>query len=225
MRKKLHFLVGLACLACLAGLTSCSEESDEWNPYYDWESRNVQWFAQVADTARTAINKAKAQYGNNWEEHCEWRMFKSLQRSADVQGPVTDSVVCKIVKKGTGTHLANYTDYVLLHYRGWLMPSEYVTENRDTKESKMAVFSQTYYGDFNPETASPMSMPVSAGIEGFQTALQYMVEGDEWYVYIPYQMAYGSESPDTSIPSYSALLYLVNLVGIYENEDDVPDWD
>ena len=89
-------LVGLVFLVNLV-LVSCSEKSNEWDPYYSWETRNAMWFEEVADSARTAIAEAKAQYGTEWEEHCQWRMFKSLQRSADLQGPLTDSIVCKIV--------------------------------------------------------------------------------------------------------------------------------
>ena len=222
-------LFKLAALVLLASLcfVSCSEKSNEWDPYYSWESRNALWFEEVADSARTAIAEAKAQYGNEWEEHCQWRMFRSLQLSSDVQGVLTDSIICKIVPSEPGTVKAtknpNYTDYVQLHYRAWLMPSEYISEDNVTKEEKMAIFSQSYYGDFNPTTAVPVTMSVEGLIEGFQTALQYMVEGDKWYVYIPQQLAYGTEA-SSAVPAYSTLLYLIDLVGIYETEDDVPDW-
>lgn len=229
MKKILISLVNLAGLAGLAGLvlTSCSEKSSEWNPYYSWESRNSVWFQEVADSARTAITAAKAQYGDDWEAHCQWRMFKSLQRSAEVQGPLTDSIVCKIVPprpgQVKGTRSPNYTDYVQVHYRAWLMPSEYVSEDNVTKEERMLIFSQTYYGDFNPATAVPLTMSVENLVEGFQTAMQYMVEGDEWYVYIPQQLGYKDENTN-AVPANSTLLYLISLVGIYEDEDDVPEW-
>lgn len=229
MKKIPVFLVNLAGLVCLVSLffVSCSEKSSEWNPYYSWESRNSVWFQEVADSARTAIAAAKAQYGDDWEAHCQWRMFKSLQRSAEVQGPLTDSIVCKIVPprpgQVKGTRSPNYTDYVQVHYRAWLMPSEYVSEDNVTKEERMLIFSQTYYGDFNPATAVPLTMSVENLVEGFQTAMQYMVEGDEWYVYIPQQLGYKDENTN-AVPANSTLLYLISLVGIYEDEDDVPEW-
>lgn len=223
MKGNLVSLVTLVGLVCLASLVSCSEKSNEWDPYYSWESRNAMWFAQVADSARTAIAAAKTQYGDDWEAHCPWRMIKSLQRSADAPGTLTDSIVCKVMKKGSGTQKTNFSDYTLLHYRGWLMPSEYVTEDNVSKENKMVVFDQTYYGNFDPATAAPIQMYVGGCTEGFQTALQYMVEGDEWYVYIPQQLAYKSESSEV-IPAYSTLLFLINLVGVYEKAEDLPDW-
>lgn len=75
-------LLGAACL-----LTSCEETTEQWDPYENWQVRNIAWFASVADSARTAISQAKAQYGDEWEKHCEWRMYKTLQRSASTRGP------------------------------------------------------------------------------------------------------------------------------------------
>lgn len=224
MKSKKFFPVNLAVLVGLVGLVfvSCSEKSNEWDPYYSWQSRNALWFEQVADSARTAIAAAKAQYGNDWEVHCQWRMFKSLQRSTDYPGKLTDSIVCKIVRKGQGTKEIDFTSQVLLHYRGWLMPSEYISENNSDKETKMVVFSQSYYGEFDATTATPMQMYAGGGIEGFQTALQYMVEGDKWYVYIPQQLAYKAEIHDV-IPAYSTLLFLLEVVGVYDKSSDVPD--
>ena len=224
MKKILVLLVGLVTLVGLAfSVSSCSEKSDEWDPYYSWESRNALWFELVADSARTAIAAAKAQYGEDWKAHCPWRMFKSLQRSADILGATTDSIVCKIITKGNGTQEVNYTDYVLIHYRGWLMPSEYIMADGVTMETKSVVFDQSYYGEFNPKTAAPVTMYVGGTIEGYQTALQNMVEGDMWYVYIPQQLAYKSESNGT-VPAYSTLRFLLNLVGVYEDIEDVPEW-
>lgn len=225
MKSEKFFPFNLAVLVGLVGLVfvSCSEKSSEWDPYYSWESRNAMWFEQVTDSARTAISAAKARYGENWEAHCPWRMFKSLQRSADIPGATTDSIVCKIVRKGEGTKQINYSDYVLIHYRGWLMPSEYITADNVTKETKMVVFDQSYYGEFNPATAVPKQMYVGGCIEGFQTALQYMVEGDQWYVYIPHELAYGKNSSG-EVPAYSTLRFLMNVVVVYEDFDDLPDW-
>ena len=225
MKSKKFFPVNLAVLVGLVGLVfvSCSEKSNEWDPYYSWQSRNALWFEQVADSARTAIAAAKAQYDEDWEEHCPWRMFKSLQRSADFPGATTDSIVCKIITKGNGTQEVNYTDYVQLHYRGWLMPSEDMMDDGVTKETKSVVFDQSFYGEFNPATAAPVTMYVGGTIEGYQTALQNMVAGDMWFVYIPQQLAYKGDSSG-SVPAYSTLLFQLNLVAVYEDIDDIPDW-
>ena len=209
-------------LLLLLLLASCTEKDDAWNPYYNWEARNAAWFVQIADSARTAIGQAKAQYGSAWEDHCQWRMFKTLLKSASVQGPLTDSICVHILAHGTDTLSPTLSDKVRLNFRGWTMPTEYETDE-GTRESSMAVFTQTYYGDYNPVTAAPQLMDVSGTIEGFSTALQYMVKGDDWLVYIPQQLAYREKGSD-AIPAYSTLLFRLHLVEEYKIGTDVPEW-
>ena len=211
-------LVGLVA----GGLTSCSEKDDTWDPYYNWPARNTLWFQHVADTARTAIAQARAAYGDAWEDHCQWRMYKSLQRSADVQGPLSDSICVRILQRGSGTFSPAYTDRVRLNFRGWTMPTEYVNE-RGEREQRQAVFTQTYYGEYDPLTATPQLMQVNNTIEGYGTALQYMVAGDDWLVYIPAALAYQDQSQN-AIPAYSTLLFRLSVVSVYEAGQTVPDW-
>ena len=59
--------------------------------------------------------------------------------------------------------------------------------------------------------------------EGFGTALQYMVKGDDWLVYIPSELAYG-EKDSEAIPAYSTLLFRIHLMGVYESGTGVPEW-
>ena len=95
MKKCLYILFSL--ILCLA---SCNETNNIYDPYEDWQSRNAKWFEDTAMVASQAIAKAKAQYGENWEEHCEWRMFKSLLRTTTSIGPITDSICVRILKHG-----------------------------------------------------------------------------------------------------------------------------
>ena len=69
---------GSLILLVLLLFTSCSSDEAEYDPYYNWEARNTAWYAEIADSARTAISSARRQHGNDWESHCQWRMFKSL---------------------------------------------------------------------------------------------------------------------------------------------------
>jgi len=215
-------------MGSLLSLTSCKETDETFDPYYNWKSRNAAWFEQAADSARTAIAAAKAQskatYGTSdkWEEFTNWRMFRSLMRAQDVQGPTTDSIVCKILTAGTGTYSATFNDTVRLHYRLWTMPTEY-EQTDGHRETKMAVASQTFYGNFDSRTAAPVDMPVNGTVEGFQIALQYMVEGDDWMIYIPQQLAYKKEESE-AIPAYSTLLYRVIVAGVYEGGSGIPAW-
>lgn len=212
MKKVLLFIVPLLLLA------SCKDSEAESNVRQNWPERNVQWFAEVYDAARAEIETAKAQYGSDWEEHCNWRVYKTLLKSQDVQGPPTDYVVCKINEKGDGDWSPAYTDSVRLYYRGWIMDDNY-----PASKDNMTVFSQTYYGDFNPATAAPVAMAASALVEGFTTAIQYMVEGDDWSVYIPSELAYGAKASD-AIPAYSTLLFRIRVERVHKSGTGMPGW-
>lgn len=210
----------------LGMMTSCSEETKAWDPYDNWQMRNAEWFEQVTDSARTAIAEAKAKYGDDWEEHCQWRRYKSLQLSSTHVGDdATDSICVKVLKRGQrgeGVESPIYSDTVRVSHRGWLMNTTYQTGD-GTRYESMYVFSQSYYGQFDSATCAPGKMSVSGTIEGFGTALQYMVPGDDWLVYIPQQMAYGALSQG-EIPAYSTLLFHLNLAAIYHVGTTVPSW-
>ena len=210
--KKLLLLLPLLLLA------SCKDSEEVSDTHYNWQERNAQWFAEVYDAAQAEIASAKAHYGNEWGEHCDWRIYKTLLKSQDVQGATTDYIVCKINERGTGEWSAAYTDSVRLYYRGWIMD-----ENYPQSKSNMTVFSQTYYGDFDQATAAPLPMPVTCTVEGFMTALQYMVKGDDWYVYIPQELAY-KETASDAIPAYSTLLYRIRMELVHKSGDGMPGW-
>jgi FKBP-type peptidyl-prolyl cis-trans isomerase FklB len=84
-------------------------------------------------------------------------------------------------------------------------------------------FTQTYYGEYNPNTAAPQLAAVRAFTSGFATALQYMTVGDDWMVYVPQELFYGS-SQSGVIPAYSAARFRLQLVAIYPTGSEVPDW-
>ena len=212
MKKVLLLIVPLVLLA------SCKDSEAESNVRQNWPERNVQWCAEVYDAARAEIETAKAQYGNDWEEHCDWRVYKTLLKSQDVQGPPTDYVVCKINERGDGDWSPAYTDSVRLYYRGWIMDDNY-----PASKDNMTVFSQTYYGDFNQATAAPVAMAASALVEGFTTAIQYMVKGDDWSVYIPSELAYGEKASD-AIPAYSTLLFRIRVERVHKSGTGMPGW-
>lgn len=194
-------------------LSSCSENDDIWDPYYNWQERNAAWYETIADSARTAIQEAKSRYGEDWEKHCDWRMIKTYKKGADAAATLEDSICVHILTRGEGTYSAAFTDSVSLNFRGWTMPTEYLNEYGEL-QLMQPIFAQSYYGTYNPVTATPQKMSVSGTIDGFATALQYMVEGDNWLVYIPQKMAYGAKESST-IPAYSTLLYQMHAVTVH----------
>ena len=210
--KKLLLLLPLLLLA------SCKNSEENYDSHHDWKERNAQWLAEVYDAAQAEIAAAKAQHGNSWEEHCNWRIYKTLLKSQDVQGASTDYIVCKINQRGVGDFSPAYTDSVRLYYRAWIMD-----ENYPVSKTNMTVFSQSYYGDFDRTTAAPIAMPVTSTVEGFMTAIQYMVKGDEWDVYIPQQLAY-KETESEAVPAYSTLLYRIRIELVHKSGEGMSEW-
>lgn len=220
-------LLSIVTITSIVTICSCSESDDTLDPYHNWPARNAEWYAQITDSARTAIAQAKAQYGDAWEEHCEWRRYKTLLKAQDYDtGLYTDSICVHIVKSGDGVLSPVWTDTVRLDFRGWLMPATYRVyndKNEEVDSVMQEVFSQSYYGVFDEHTAAPQLMALGSTVEGFSTALQYMVPGDDWLVYVPQQMAYGSTASD-AIPAYSTLLFRIYLVAVYPTNSGIPDW-
>ena len=218
MKQRFTFYTWLLVLVAALGISSCSDESDAYDAYANWPARNAEYYANITAQARAAIAEAKALYDTAWEEHCDWRMYKSLSKPPMVIGGMTDSICVRIEARGAGEQSPTWSDTVRVHYRGTLMP---VQNEYGKIEEK--VFSQSYMGELNQEIAVPAKMGVSAAVHGFATALQYMHEGDRWCIYIPAELAYGAKESGAVLP-YSTLTFRVNLVAVYEAGTTVPEW-
>ena len=48
-------------------------------------------------------------------------------------------------------------------------------------------------------------------IKGWTEAMQLMVEGDKWKLYIPYDLAYGERGSPPKIPGYSPLVFEIEI--------------
>lgn len=217
MFKKASLL--LAWLIAFTAVVSCGDSTSTYDPYYEWQSRNTAWYLQIAQTARDSIRYAQNQYGLSWEQHCNWRMYKSLMLSPNFQSNnTTDSICVHINKRGYGHYSPLYSDTVRVSFRGWLMP----TQDQDGNTFEY-VFAQTYYGDYNPDTSAPQIGAVGSFAVGFSTALQYMVEGDDWDVYIPQQLFYRSEVKGT-VKAYSTVRFRIQMRAVYPFGTGIPEW-
>ena len=98
-----------------------------------------------------------------------------------------------ILKQGDG-NIPSATDRVRVHYTGQLIDG--------------TVF------DSSVERGQPAEFPVSGVIRGWVEALQLMPVGSKWRLYIPQELAYGSQGAGASIPPYSALIFDVELLDI-----------
>ena len=192
MKKSILWVIGLLFSASLV-VTSCDETDGAVNPYFNWVERNQLYIDSIAKGAQA-----------NPEQ---WRMIHTYKFDApmgDLSFDTNDYIYCKVLEKGTGTVRPVYTDSVSTHYRGQLIP---------LYNGSTVVFDQSYKGELNTDFAQPVTFSVQGVIEGWTTALQHMVEGDRWEVYIPSRLGYGQAAMD-AIPTNSTLIFDMQLVKV-----------
>lgn len=195
MKKSILWVIGLL-FAVSFTMVSCEETTGVPDPYTDWENRNQLYIDSIAKVAKANPD--------------QWRVVHTYKFNPplnDLNPDVNDYVYCKILEEGTGTMKPYFTDSVATHYRGQLIP---------LYDGSKVVFDQSYQGELNTDVAEPVVFAVSGVVEGWQTVLQEMVEGDRWEIYIPYNMGYGTYG-SSSIPGYSTLIFDMQLEKIYTN--------
>ena len=196
MKKSILWLVSVLFLLPFA-ITSCEEDTGLVNPYGDWKNRNQLYIDSIAKEAK--------------ENPMQWKVIHTY-KFPEPTDPlaakvVNDYVYCKVLENGSGTMSPLFTDTVSTHYRGQLIP---------LYDGSKVVFDQSFKGNLNTETAVPVEFAVGGVIEGWTTALQHMVEGDRWEVYIPYNLAYGTYG-QSDIPGYATLIFDMQLVKVITN--------
>ena len=226
MRKWINQVV-TAALLLLLPLTSflvvaCSEEDDTQEEYPNWQETNETYFKKLY----TEANQRIAAGDKSWKVFAKWSLQDTLHLNVD------DYIIAHVVSEGTGTETPIYSDTVLVHYQGRLLPSVSFPAGR--------VFDQTWLNEYNPKTMTPSKLGVgqtvkavtqngttsyqtSTNIDGFTTALMQMHEGDRWIVYIPYNLGYGTETTD-NIPAYSTLVFDLTMQAFYHAGEVVPSF-
>lgn len=194
-------------LAIVGLFSACSEKENTSTEYANWASRNEKAFVDTLRLANAAIAQAKAQWGEAWAEHCDWRTFRSYALAEGAQATWKDSVAVRVLTKGMGSGMPFYTDTVRVVYVGRLMPT--------AETPKGLVFDHSgVTGDltqaFHPQLGKPAKLAVSNVVTGFSTALQQMHIGDRWRLFLPAEMAYGAKAT-SKIPAYSMLIFDTEL--------------
>lgn len=68
--------------------------------------------------------------------------------------------------------------------------------------------------DSSVDRGQPIEFAVNGVIAGWTEALQLMVPGDKWKLFIPHQLAYGAQGAGGAIGPYQALVFEVELIDI-----------
>lgn len=167
----------------LFGLASCEESSDA-GEYGNWQERNIAYIDSIATVAR-----------NNSDG--KWKRFLAVGLDENKEHGNEYYVYCKELQPGDGTEHPYYTDIVSVNYRGSLIND--------------FVFDSSYDGVLEPDFDVPVTFQLSGTVSGFSLALQHMVKGDMWRVYIPAGLGYGTQE-SSGIPANSTLIFDINLV-------------
>ena len=191
-------LISLICIATIGCLFTSCEETAEVDEYANWQERNIEFIDSIAKVAEENAD-------GKWLKILSFKLEEEDMGGNVVEHDIDDYIYCHIEDEGTGTRHPLFTDTVSVNYRGRLIPT---LSNPEGK-----VFDQSYKGTLNPATNTPTSFAVGGVIVGWSTALQQMVVGDTWRVYIPERLGYGGKK-QTEIPAYSALIFDINLVKI-----------
>lgn len=120
---------------------------------------------------------------------------KFLAENAKKEGVVTteSGLQYKIIKAGKG-EIPTKESTVKVHYKGTLIDGTEFDSSYSRKE--------------------PAKFGVTGVIKGWTEALQLMPVGSKWELYIPQELAYGSQNRSAVIKPFSTLVFEIELLGI-----------
>ena len=125
---------------------------------------------------------------------------KWLAEKAKEDGVVTlpSGLMYKVLREGDGDSHPTADSSCSCHYAGTLI---------DGTEFDSS------YGRGSPTDFAPNQV-----IKGWTEAMQLMVEGDKWEMYIPSDLAYGESGSPPKIPGGSALVFQMEIIKINGNK-------
>ena len=224
MKRLLFYATLLLTLPVL--LTSCDETEELTDvEYTNWAERNDQVFLATLAQARTAVAAARARYGDDWTAHCPWRVFRTYAMVDTVKAKPTDSIAVYVQHEGTGRMTPIATDSIRMNFLGRYIPNVLSTDEEARTRGEVFAYSGVSKDSaniFSPNYCSPAKYRVSNNIEGVSTALQHMRTGDQWRIYVPSELAYGTTS--SYVRASSMLIYTIELKGVWRSSTINEGW-
>ncbi len=119
-----------------------------------------------------------------------------LDEKAKEDGVVTleSGLMYKVLRDGDGENHPKASTSCECHYEGKLIDG--------------TVFDSSY------ERGSPTSFAPNQVIKGWTEAMQLMVEGDKWEMYIPSELGYGDSGSPPKIPGGAPLVFQMEILNI-----------
>lgn len=213
--KKLLYI--LALILGATAIVACQETSDEIDEYANWKPRNEAYFRDTLALAKREVAAAKAQWGDDWEAHCDWRAYPSYCIAEGGKATWQDSIAVHVITHGSGSGCPLYTDSARVTYAGRLIPTPSYDKDRNEYYAQFPgyVFDHTGASTkvneaLDTRFEQPATFCVSNLVEGFTTALMQMHIGDYWRVFIPANLGYGTKGSN-EIPGNSTLVFDMRL--------------
>lgn len=155
----------------------------------------------TTEDAEKCFNETLEAIRKKTEEKIKSENADFLENNKTKEGVVTlpSGLQYKVITQGTGA-TPGAADTVKVHYHG--------------TNIKGTVF------DSSVEKGEPVEFPVNQVISGWTEGLQLMSVGSKYTLYIPYNLAYGEQSPDPNIPPFGTLIFDVELLDIKKATPD-----
>lgn len=189
-----RFGVAFLLLFAVLFISSCSDDDNDTSDEV-WKLKNEQALEEIAHNP-------------------EYTELKSLSNAG--------SIYYKVLKAGeAGGKRPLHTSRAEVYYKGM-----FAVTDEEKGITKGDVFDSKLFDDGAPfRVAMSASVANSSSLNGYSTvitgwidALQYMVVGDKWEVWIPYQLGYG-EIASGSIPAYSVLCFEIELIKVIDRDE------
>mmetsp|Transcript_33784 Transcript_33784/g.53714 ORF Transcript_33784/g.53714 Transcript_33784/m.53714 type:complete len:215 (-) Transcript_33784:119-763(-) len=126
--------------------------------------------------------------------------FLEENKTKDRVNTLPSGLQYKVLKEGRGMDHPKVSTPCECHYAGRLL---------DGSE-----FDSSY------KRGSPTTFAPNQVIKGWTEAMQLMVQGDKWEMYIPYELAYGERGSPPKIPGCACLIFVMEIMKI--KGDTVP---
>lgn len=144
----------------------------------------------IAEMQQKKLEESKGQH----EVHAsEGLAFLEANKNKEGVKTAPSGLQYKVTKEGKGSFPKD-SDTVTVHYEGKLINGE--------------IFDSSF------QRGQTATFGLNQVIKGWTEGLQYINEGGEIELYIPYNLAYGERGAGGSIPPFATLIFKVQLVNI-----------
>ncbi len=123
-----------------------------------------------------------------------------LEENSNKEGVVTlpSGLQYKVLRKGEGESHPAPGSHTECHYEGRLINGD--------------IFASSY------EQGEPESFAPILSIPGWGEAMELMVEGDKWEIYLPSELAYGEKGFEPKIKPGDALIFVMEMIEIEQEK-------